>query len=37
LIMGSFAQLGLKKDIVTVLSRLQFKESLDVQEKIIPL
>ena len=37
MIMGSFAQLGLKKDIIAVLSRLKFKESLDVQDKIIPL
>lgn len=35
--MGSFNQLGLKKEIVDVLSRLKFKEPYDVQEKVIPL
>ena len=35
--MGNFSDLGLRKEIVTVLSSLNFKEALDVQEKIIPL
>ena len=35
--MGSFTKLGLKKDIIEVLDRLKFKESLEVQDTIIPL
>ncbi len=35
--MGKFSNLGLKKEIINVLSRLNFKEALDVQDKIIPL
>jgi len=35
--MGKFADLGLKKEIVQVLSRLHFTEALQVQEQIIPL
>lgn len=34
--MKDFSQLGLKKEIVNVLSSLNFKEPLEVQEKIIP-
>lgn len=35
--MGKFSYLGLKKEIVDVLSSLHFKEALEVQDKIIPL
>ncbi|MEA3429940.1 MAG: DEAD/DEAH box helicase [Nanoarchaeota archaeon] len=35
--MGDFAKLGLKKEILTVLARLKFNESFEVQEKIVPL
>ncbi|MFH1276498.1 MAG: DEAD/DEAH box helicase [Candidatus Woesearchaeota archaeon] len=35
--MGTFAKLGLKKEILEILTRLKFKESLDVQDQIIPL
>lgn len=35
--MKSFEQLGLKKEIIDILSRLGFKEPLDVQEKVVPL
>jgi len=35
--MKSFSALGLKKDIVDVLTRLNFKVPSEVQEKIIPL
>lgn len=35
--MGDFADLGLKKEILDVLSRLKFSKSLEVQDKIIPL
>ena len=35
--MGEFAKLGLKKDILTVLSKLKLKESFEVQDKIVPL
>src|SRR3989344_2509994 len=35
--MGKFADLGLKKEIVDILSKLNFKEALEVQDKIIPL
>lgn len=35
--MGDFAKLGLKKDILAVLSSLNFKETFEVQDKIIPL
>ncbi|MDP2750509.1 MAG: DEAD/DEAH box helicase, partial [Nanoarchaeota archaeon] len=35
--MGSFTELGLKKEILEVLARLNFKDTLDVQEKVIPL
>jgi len=34
---GSFDKLGLKKEILNALTRLHFKESKDVQDKIIPL
>lgn len=35
--MGKFSDLGLKKEIVEVLSTLNFTEALEVQDKIIPL
>ncbi|MDO8641987.1 MAG: DEAD/DEAH box helicase [Candidatus Woesearchaeota archaeon] len=35
--MGNFSNLGLKKEILAVLSRLHFTESLEVQDAIIPL
>ena len=35
--MGKFADLGLKKEIVGILSKLNFKEASEVQDKIIPL
>jgi len=35
--MGEFAKLGLKKEILEALSRLKLKNSLEVQDKIIPL
>ena len=35
--MGNFSNLGLKKEILQVLSSLNFKEALEVQDKIIPL
>ncbi|MBI4454131.1 DEAD/DEAH box helicase [Candidatus Woesearchaeota archaeon] len=35
--MRKFSELGLKKEIVNVLFSLNFKEALEVQEKIIPL
>ncbi|MEK6939242.1 MAG: DEAD/DEAH box helicase [Nanoarchaeota archaeon] len=35
--MGKFADLGMKKEIVDILSKLNFKEASEVQEKIIPL
>ena len=35
--MGTFTNLGLKKEIIKVLSKLRFNESLDVQDKVIPL
>ena len=35
--MGDFAKLNLKKEILKVLSRLKFKESFEVQDKIVPL
>ena len=35
--MAQFSDLGLKKEITAVLSRLRFTEPLDVQQKIIPL
>jgi len=35
--MGDFAKLGLKKEILEVLSRLKFNESFEVQDKIVPL
>jgi ATP-dependent RNA helicase DeaD len=35
--MGEFKKLGLKKEILQVLSNLNFKESFEVQDKIIPL
>ena len=35
--MGTFADLGLKKDIVNVLSSLKYKKTFEVQDKIIPL
>lgn len=35
--MKTFDKLGLKKDIIKVLTRLDFKEAMEVQEKIIPL
>ena len=35
--MGSFSKIGLKKNIIEVLSRMQFYETTEVQEKIIPL
>jgi len=35
--MGSFEKLGLKKEIIEVLSRLNFKNTFAVQDKIIPL
>jgi superfamily II DNA/RNA helicase len=34
--MGRFSKLGLKKEILEVLSKLKFEESLEVQDKIIP-
>src|SRR3989338_4576798 len=34
--MGNFNSLGLKKEILEVLSGLNFKNTLDVQEKVIP-
>jgi len=35
--MKTFDKLGLKKDILNVLSSLKFKEATEVQEKIVPL
>jgi superfamily II DNA/RNA helicase len=35
--MKTFLQLNLKKDILSVLNRLKFKEVFEVQEKVIPL
>ena len=35
--MGDFTKLSLKKEILDVLSRLQFDKSFEVQDKIIPL
>jgi len=35
--MGEFSKLGLKKEILEVLSRLKFKKSFEVQDKIVPL
>ena len=35
--MGDFTKLGLKKEILSILSRLKFKESFEVQDQIIPL
>tara|TARA_Y100000034_G_scaffold22546_2_gene26010 strand:- start:13097 stop:14206 length:1110 start_codon:yes stop_codon:yes gene_type:complete len=35
--MGDFTKLGLKKEIVKVLTSLKFNESFEVQDKIIPL
>ncbi|MBU1111750.1 MAG: DEAD/DEAH box helicase, partial [Nanoarchaeota archaeon] len=35
--MGDFAKLGLKKEILKVLSRLKLNESFEVQDKIVPL
>ncbi len=35
--MGKFAKLGLKKEILDVLSRLKFNESFEVQDTIVPL
>jgi ATP-dependent RNA helicase DeaD len=35
--MGNFDKLGLKKEIINALTRLKFKEALEVQDKIIPL
>ena len=35
--MGKFCDLGLKKEIVTILSTLDLKEALEVQDHIIPL
>ncbi len=35
--MGDFSKLGLKKEILDVLSRLRLNESLEVQDKIVPL
>ncbi|MFC1704750.1 DEAD/DEAH box helicase [Nanoarchaeota archaeon] len=34
--MGDFTKLGLKKEILEVLSRLKFKKSFEVQDKIVP-
>jgi len=36
-IMKSFAELGLKKKVVEVLSKTKYKEPLEVQEKFIPI
>ncbi|NQU98445.1 DEAD/DEAH box helicase [Candidatus Woesearchaeota archaeon] len=35
--MKSFSQLGLKKEVINALDSLEFKEALEVQEKVIPL
>lgn len=35
--MGNFSNLGLKKEIITVLNKTGYKESLPVQDQIIPL
>ena len=35
--MGDFNKLGLKKEILNILSRLKFNKSFEVQEKIVPL
>jgi len=35
--MGDFTKLGLKKEILKVLSRLKFNQSFEVQDKIVPL
>ncbi len=35
--MGSFNNIGLKKEIIKVLTRLKYKKSFEVQEKVIPL
>ena len=35
--MGDFKKLGLKKEIMTVLSILKFTQSFEVQDKIVPL
>lgn len=35
--MGDFTTLGLKKEILDVLSRLNFNKSFEVQDKIVPL
>jgi superfamily II DNA/RNA helicase len=35
--MGNFADLGIKKEIIDVLSKLKYKQSFDVQDKIIPI
>ncbi|MBT4540779.1 DEAD/DEAH box helicase [Candidatus Woesearchaeota archaeon] len=35
--MGDFAKLGLKKEILEVLSKLKYKKSFEVQEKVVPL
>ncbi|MFC1728141.1 DEAD/DEAH box helicase [Nanoarchaeota archaeon] len=35
--MGDFTKLGLKKEILDVLSKLKLNESLEVQDKIVPL
>lgn len=35
--MGDFNKLGLKKEVLNILSRLKYKNSLEVQDKVIPL
>ena len=35
--MGDFTKLGLKKEILNVLSKLKFNNSFEVQDKIVPL
>jgi len=35
--MGDFVTLGLKREILEVLSKLEFSESLEVQDKVVPL